>query len=535
MFPMRLSLPSFARVPLLWLWCAVLLALVVRLWALDARSLWYDEAFAVLFAEKGLDAMLYGTLTPVDGGAADIHPLLYYTTLNGWMAVFGQSAFAVRLWSVVTGVLTVPLVYIVARRLFDAPTAAGAALVLALAPFHVQYAQETRMYSLLGLLLAAATYCYIRMIVQPPPTARARVLWTAAFGVLAAAAMYTQQLAAFYLMALGLAPLVTGYARRMGWMVGGAAWALLIYAPWLVNIPSQLAKVGAYYWIEHPSLARVLLTLRSYLTINADLPPLLNLAALGLTLLVLCLLVLQIVRYLRRRSATPEQKAALVLVLWLFAAPIALLWLVSQVQAVYLDRGLLPSGVMLYVALGWLLARGGLPRPFALLVGAILVGLCGTSLWTHYTWQTFPYSPHQQATESIAAQWQGGDVIIHQNKLSALPMRFYGRALDQSYLNDVPGSSNDTLALPTQQALAWLGDDCLATAVIGDDGQQAARVWFVVFARSEAQYRAAGLPDLDDQRAWLDTYYTRQTTLTFNDLLVYQYAAARPLVAQGCP
>jgi hypothetical protein len=335
-------------------------------------------------------------------------------------------------------------------------------------------------------------------------------------------------------MALGLAPLLTGHARRMGWMVSGAGLAVLIYAPWLVNIPSQLAKVGAYYWIEHPNLARVLLTLRSYLTINADLPPLLNLTAIGLTLVVLILLVMQVVRYLRRRSATAEQKAALVLVVWLFAAPIALMWLVSQVQAVYLDRGLLPSGVMLYVALGWLLTRGGLPRPIALLVGGIVLALYGVGLWTHYTWQTFPYSPYRQATESIAAQWQAGDVIVHQNKLSALPMRVYGRALDQSYLNDVAGSSNDTLALPTQQALGWLGDECLATAATDSAGRPAARVWFVVFARTEAEYRAAGLPDLDQQRAWLDSRYTLQATLTFNDLLVYQYGDVRAMGDQGC-
>src|SRR5260221_13279110 len=42
----------------------LLVALLLRLIALGSRTLWYDEAFAVLFSEKGLDAMLYGTLTP---------------------------------------------------------------------------------------------------------------------------------------------------------------------------------------------------------------------------------------------------------------------------------------------------------------------------------------------------------------------------------------------------------------------------------------------------------------------------------------
>src|SRR5215218_1891506 len=87
----------------------LLLALALRLINLGGRSLWYDEAFAVLFAGKGLNAMLYGTLTPVAGGAADIHPLLYYVTLDGWMHAAGQSVLVVRLWSVFWGVLCIAL------------------------------------------------------------------------------------------------------------------------------------------------------------------------------------------------------------------------------------------------------------------------------------------------------------------------------------------------------------------------------------------------------------------------------------------
>ena len=63
----------------------LLLAFLLRVLNLNGRALWYDEAFAVLFSEKGLNAMLYGTLTPAGGAAADVHPLLYYTSLDGWM------------------------------------------------------------------------------------------------------------------------------------------------------------------------------------------------------------------------------------------------------------------------------------------------------------------------------------------------------------------------------------------------------------------------------------------------------------------
>src|SRR3990172_11329931 len=89
----------------------LMLAWVLRVIGLSARPLWYDEAFAVLFAEKGFRAMLQGTLTPVAGAAAVLHTIVYYTALNGWMRVFGQSPFAVRLLSAFLGLLAVAAAY----------------------------------------------------------------------------------------------------------------------------------------------------------------------------------------------------------------------------------------------------------------------------------------------------------------------------------------------------------------------------------------------------------------------------------------
>ncbi|MCI0550097.1 MAG: glycosyltransferase family 39 protein, partial [Anaerolineae bacterium] len=90
------------------------LALVVRLLGIGSRPIWYDEAFAILFSQKGLNAMLYGTLAPTGAGSADIHPLGYYTLLWLWMQLFGDSLFAVRLLSILAGLVSVYLIYLIA-------------------------------------------------------------------------------------------------------------------------------------------------------------------------------------------------------------------------------------------------------------------------------------------------------------------------------------------------------------------------------------------------------------------------------------
>ena len=101
----------------------VLTALALRLINLNGRPLWYDEAFAVLYAGLSPARMLYGTVTPVAGaGAADVHPLLYYFLLHGWMGLVGRSPLTVRFLSVGLGMITVALLWRLAAWCFGRRT-----------------------------------------------------------------------------------------------------------------------------------------------------------------------------------------------------------------------------------------------------------------------------------------------------------------------------------------------------------------------------------------------------------------------------
>jgi mannosyltransferase len=529
----------------------MLLALVLRVISLGTRTLWYDEAFAVLFSEKGLSAMLYGTLTPVAGGAADIHPLLYYTTLNGWMRLVGEGAFGVRFLSVIFGLATVGVVYLLARELFGKNTGLLAALITAIAPFHIQYSQEARMYSLMTLLLITATWCFVRAwrsgkesphlpaladsltgqggekdqaAFHPMSENRGmRILsaykWWIAFGVLAGLAMYAQQLSAFYLAPLGLVPFIARKRQPIIGVLVGAAVALVVYLPWLVNLPGQLGKIASYYWVPQPTVPRLLGTARSFLVVSLDMPSPASVITLLIALFLSLFIAIQIVMFLRRPKARRPTQDAMLFALWLAGAPVLFMWLASQIRPVYLDRALLPSAAMLYVVLAWFFTSSGLPRPIAIMLGGIGLIVVPVGLYYQYTWNTFPNSPFDQAASYIQANDQPGDVVIHQAKLSALPMVYYDRALTQRYLADAPGSSEDTLALPTQQVLNLLADNCINSALKG-----AQRVWWVVFSEAEAQYATAGRPELTQETEWLHNHFSDAQTTSFGDLNVVLFS-----------
>lgn len=492
----------------------LLLALVLRLVNLGERNFWYDEAFAVLFAEKGPLAMLYGTLAPVTGGASDIHPLFYYTTLFGWMYALGQDPFIVRLWSVIPGILTIYVMYLLGHDLFGKSTGLAVAFITAVAPFHVQYSQEARMYSLLVLLLMTATWCFVR------GWRSEKVGWWLAFGVLAGLAMYTQQLAAFYLLALGLVPIITRRGRKFIYVFVGAALAFVIYLPWLINLPGQLNKIQAQYWVVKPGIADFLRTNFVFLVVNIEIPPSLFIPAVMGAIFVTLFLGIQIVLYLRRPRPRQLDRQPLLFIVWLTAVPVLAMWLVSQIQPVYIERALLPSALTLYLILAWFFTRSGVPRPILGVIGIIVFALAGIGLYYQYTWAIFPNSPFRQAGIYIRDHWQPGDVVIHEDKISALPMIYYHRILAQRYLADPLGSPEDTLALPTQQSLGLVADNCIQMPSRGKE-----RVWFVEFAFTRSQYEGAGrLDEYLRTVDWLDAHFAQSEKHSFNDLDVILYS-----------
>ena len=143
----------------------LLLAFGLRMITLQSRALWYDEAFAVLYASLSPARMIYGTATPVAGaGAADVHPLLYYFLLHGWMGLVGQSPLAVRFLSVAFGMVTVALLWRLAACCFERRTGLVVGILAAVMPLHVASSEEARLYGLLGLAAVTATYGLMRAL-----------------------------------------------------------------------------------------------------------------------------------------------------------------------------------------------------------------------------------------------------------------------------------------------------------------------------------------------------------------------------------
>ncbi len=124
--------------------------------------LWLDEALSVNIASLPLGDMF-------EALRHDGHPPFYYLVLHGWMSVFGDGDGAVRALSGIFAVAALPLTWIAGRRLAGPAGARWALAVAAMSPYLIRYATETRMYSLVMLLVLAGYLVLTDALDAPRP------------------------------------------------------------------------------------------------------------------------------------------------------------------------------------------------------------------------------------------------------------------------------------------------------------------------------------------------------------------------------
>lgn len=215
---------------------ALLLGTVLRAFRLGSESFWIDETYSVVVASESTAHEIILVLPRIDP-----HPPLYYLLLRAWyvFGTAGTSEFAMRFPSVVFGVATIPLLYLLANDLFDRWTAGTAALFFAVAPFQIWYAQEARMYTLLVLLAVASWLLLVRFARDP-----SRRL---AIGYVATAALlgYTHVFGLFALLAQLLFLLWSGRSDpecpvTMRHLIGLFVAVGAVLSPWLGALTTRV-------------------------------------------------------------------------------------------------------------------------------------------------------------------------------------------------------------------------------------------------------------------------------------------------------
>ncbi|MCX6393842.1 MAG: glycosyltransferase family 39 protein, partial [Solirubrobacterales bacterium] len=339
---------------------AFVAALVVLSGWLRSRSIstsfWMDEALSVGISSH--DLMDIPHVLRHDGS-----PPLYYMLLSVWMGAFGRTEAATHALSLVAALACVPLGAWTGWRLFDRRTGLILATLLAVSVFLTQYAEETRMYTLMALLSLGAVASFCLAFVDR------RRRWLPVFSVLLAAMLYTHGWGIFFGMSSAIASLylVKQSNDRKPLVIDGLlafGFTALLYLPWLPTLVYQAGHTGAP-WSSSPRLgvfSQVSTLLGGWGTAAA----LVVGASMGLTAIWLRRPLLEGPGVLPADADPERTRTLLVAILVIITGTLAIAWTASQFNPAWTQRYMAAviCPILLVLAVG--AARSG------------VVGLVGT-------------------------------------------------------------------------------------------------------------------------------------------------------------
>lgn len=295
----------------------LLLSLFVRTRALGGQF-WMDEGLSVGIASHPFTAI--PEVLRQDGS-----PPLYYLLLHVWMKLFGSSESATHSLSLLAAMLTIPVGLWAGWSMFGRRAGIVCAFLCALNPFLTLYAQETRMYGLLGLegLIACTLVVHVFVL--------RRRRWQLPALVLAITALiYTHGWGIFF--AASCAGCVLWFVLRSpdrrdlvkdGLIAfGGAA---LLYLPWLPTLLEQSAHTAAP-WSKAPRFGAPIQISRGLAGGDRS----------GITLLLVGGAGIAPVMA-RTRGDDPQRRSA-ILLLQIAVGTLALAWILSQITPAWTTR-----------------------------------------------------------------------------------------------------------------------------------------------------------------------------------------------------
>lgn len=215
----------------LWLVIILALGLFLRFYKLGQKSLWSDEFASLDRAEKSFLEIIK---TP------ELSPPLYYFILHFMVGNFGKSEEILRFPSALAGGLTIYVLYLLGKILFNPEVGLVSAFILSISSFHIHISQEARMYSLAILFSGLMLVFFIKAWLSIPKNR----YWIG-YLLSALAALYTSHIAIFLISGQFLSLFFMAGERRRENLI---SFFKSLLAMTLLYIPGLILIINQYTW-----------------------------------------------------------------------------------------------------------------------------------------------------------------------------------------------------------------------------------------------------------------------------------------------
>jgi uncharacterized membrane protein len=471
---------------------------------------WMDEAITTGISSHPLSA-IPGVLRH-DGS-----PPLLYLVMHMWISVFGNSEAATHALPLLFALLTIPIGMWAGWSLFGRRAGIYAAILFAFSAFLSTYAQEARMYSLMGLLGLLATAGFLHGFLYR------RRRYLILFSLSLTAMLYTHGWGLFFGAGtvLALIPVWLRTEDRRALVrdamlaYGGAG---ILFLPWLPTFIYQAAHTGNP-WAPPPRFGA---------------PVLLSRDLIGGDRITAALVIAGVIGFAQLFTRAYRRTADATLLFTLIALPtitLLLAWLASQITPAFVARYFAPVLAAILLLAAWGCARAGI-------VGLVAIGLSVAFIANLSSYAPSYKSDMRDVAGEMAPYLHRGDLVIS-GQPEQVPLAYYylpaglryatptGMVSDPSYMDWVDALTRLQQAQASHTLIPLLaslrvGQQVLFMRPLTEGVKNWKAPWTQLVRRRSAQWGAILLADRSFRAVWVAPHNYRGACCVGDSAVLYQ-------------
>ncbi|MCF7875382.1 MAG: glycosyltransferase family 39 protein [Candidatus Omnitrophica bacterium] len=396
----------------------ILIGAVLRFYHLAFFDLWFDEAQSIISATD-FDFYLHDFFKR-DYSSRFIPPL-YYTILHFWIKYFGVEEFSLRFLSAIAGVGSIPLIFLLGKKFYNTRVGLISALILALSPFHIWYAQEARFYSLSIFFSLLMAFSFFKIA-----QSRRKLFWYSAAVIISVINFYLNYFSFFLFFSLVLFSIQ--YKNNNGLKpLFIFLYTTIAFLPFIPFFYKQIASIARSFWMFPPRFQDIFNIIGNFfLGYNATV----NQFYLAITIVLLSVGIW---------FFTHKRKKNEYLLLSCSILPLLFFFVIGRyILPIYLSRYLIIFSPFFYILVSSLVLRIKYKKVFYLFL-SFLVGLMIFSLSNYYQGKIVaPFRFHfgvyekktfKNAVKIIKDNFLPGDIIAHSYVSTIDPFLYYLRKI----------------------------------------------------------------------------------------------------------
>jgi len=308
----------------------LLLSFILRIIYLNGGDIAGDEPFTIFYSQADFET--FAAMMKNEN-----NPPLFFLLLHFWIKVFGISSFSTRFLPLIFSTVTVLYIYKIGREFFNIRVAIIASLLFAFSNFHIFFAHETRVYSLFALLTTISMYSFLSLVKNKSDRKNFIVLI-----LTNSLLIYSHFFGFFVLMIQFLSVLTIKEIRNTIFKkyLYITFLTFIVYLPYLKILISRFSASAKGTWIPASDIVGLYDNLWKFSN-----------APVNTVIFLLILLTAIVTVFLKRtRIATITSANSKVVIIW-FLVPYLLIFLISLITPMFLDRYLIFISIGYYLTI----------------------------------------------------------------------------------------------------------------------------------------------------------------------------------------